>query len=352
MRLFRHVTFGVVLGIAALASAQGGKPANQVKGQGQLAGAAVEFGTVYSLKNRFNFAILSAAYSVEPYDAYETTFPRDNEKLFVIDIAIKNAAPEDNFFDVGPLMTIVDDAGQLYEGGSYTLTSKGHEAPNFNLRPGQGLGQAALKDPLRVAFRIPAKVRIEKIMINQGRLNSSEQVLRYLLVPAPPKPAATPAVKNFAAPLPEGVRDASDPWGAKALPEGKAKLGQVCPSGVFTMAVKETEVDPDEKFNGEMAEEGRTYFVMTVTATQMVTEQNSFFELTGGDNPVYMIVDADGEKYHPIGYRKASSDEEPERTFEKGESLTYRVFFNLPKGAKPVKAKFGAGAGRVWTLDL
>ena len=43
---------------------------NQVKGQGQLVGANGEFGVTYSLKTGFNFTLLSAKYSIEPFDCY------------------------------------------------------------------------------------------------------------------------------------------------------------------------------------------------------------------------------------------------------------------------------------------
>ncbi len=61
-------------------------------------------------------------------------------------------------------MTLVDEKGQLYPGGVLALQSSGVSAPNTSLKPGQGLGQAELKDPLLWGFKIPAKVRIVNII--------------------------------------------------------------------------------------------------------------------------------------------------------------------------------------------
>ncbi|MBV9469247.1 MAG: hypothetical protein JOZ57_08365, partial [Abitibacteriaceae bacterium] len=141
----------------AIAAPQGGtqkkppapKPpaVNQVKGQQQLAGASVQFGTVYSLKNGFNFAVLAARYTLEPFVAYAPLTAKTDMKLLVLDFAIKNANPDDNFFNPEDMLTLVDDKGQLYTGGSMALSSKKADTASVTLRPGQGLGQPELKDP-------------------------------------------------------------------------------------------------------------------------------------------------------------------------------------------------------------
>jgi hypothetical protein len=45
---------------------------NQTKGQAQTAGGIGQFGAIYSLKGGFNFAILSAKYTLEPFTAYSS----------------------------------------------------------------------------------------------------------------------------------------------------------------------------------------------------------------------------------------------------------------------------------------
>src|SRR5437763_254947 len=73
-------------------------PANVVKGQKQMAGGPGVFGTVYPLNDGFNFEVIKARYSVEPYNAYETEIAKSDEKFLILTVAIKNASPEDKFF--------------------------------------------------------------------------------------------------------------------------------------------------------------------------------------------------------------------------------------------------------------
>jgi hypothetical protein len=130
------------------------------KGQGQLAGGNGIFGQVYSLKSGFNFEILSAKYSLEPYDAYSSFSSGDGKKLLILDIAIKNNQSSDNFFNDEGMFTVEDSTGQLYGSHSQRLVSLGTKGVNTNLRPGQGLGQPALHDPYEEAFQIDSKSRI------------------------------------------------------------------------------------------------------------------------------------------------------------------------------------------------
>ena len=324
---------------------------NQVKGQGQLLGVNGEFGVTYSLKSGFNFTLLSAKYSHEPFDCYGAACAQTDSKLLIIDFAIKNAQPQDNFFNTDTLITVADDKGQLIHGAVYRLESKDAEIVDFTLRPGQGLGQKELKDPLRMAISIPGKAVITKIMINFGRLKTNEEVVRYLLV-APPKQGVQPTNKNFISPLPELVRDPSDPYGAKMLPEGKAAIGTAYPSSFFNLRLDGVATPAGAVYDGEPAEEGKQFFVATLTAKSLCTAELSMFEVSGGDEPLYEVTDTDGERYRPRGFRKTKADEWPDRAFRKGEEYTFRVFFSLPKDAKPKQIVFGVGLGRKWLVPL
>src|SRR5207253_752830 len=111
---------------------------------------------------------------------------------------------------------------------------KGDADNSFTLRPGQGLGQPELKDPLRVAFSIPMKARITKIMVNKARLGKNEEVLRYYVAGATKEEAGEPGdPKNVIAALPEGVKDPADKSGAVPLEEGKGSMGAYLTSGSF-----------------------------------------------------------------------------------------------------------------------
>src|SRR5436309_5337400 len=90
-------------GAAAAAPAPKPTPARPapvpVKGQGQLAGGNGQFGTVMSLDNGFNFEILSARYTLEPFVGSAPLTAGTDQKLLILEIAIKNARKDDNWFN-------------------------------------------------------------------------------------------------------------------------------------------------------------------------------------------------------------------------------------------------------------
>ncbi|MBI5707808.1 MAG: hypothetical protein HZC36_12560 [Armatimonadetes bacterium] len=324
---------------------------NDVKGQGQLVGINGDFGAIYSLKNGFNVAILSARYTVEPFDCYALPVLQGDQKFVVLDIAVKNAKPEDNFLDTSGFIKVIDTTGKIYDSTNYRLESKGAEAPDTTLRPGQGLGQKELKDPFRVAFPVDAKAVINKIMINQGRLNTNEQVVRFMMS-EPPKPDATTKPKNFIAALPDGVRESGDAWGAIAMAEGKGAIGVSVPSGAFGLKLESLAASDAAKFNGEPPAEGKKFWVATFVVTGLVTQNLTMYEVTGGDQPSFELSDADGERYKPLGYRKAKADEEPEHEFRKGDQYTFRVLFEVPADAKFKKFVYGTWNSQKWAVHL
>lgn len=335
-----------------VASSQAGTQDPAVKGQKQIAGGGGEFGTTYSLKNGFNFAIVGARYSIDPFDAYSRVIPTKDEKLLILDIAVKNAQSEDAYFNIDSLFTLVDDKGQTYPGGSLMLESKGNKESGYTLRPGQGLGQPALKDPLHVAFNLPQTAKIAKIMVNVGRLNTSEEAIRYLLV-APPKPKAKATSPNWVAPLPDSVRTASDEYGAVALAEGKATLKSPVVSGQFRLSLDAIDSPADVQYNGEGPSDGKRFVVLTITATNIVTGDAPMFDAEGGGDTPYYVKDTDGETYAPRGFRKLKTDEDPDHAFVQGGGpYTFRAFFEVPKDAKIAKAAIGAANGRVWAYEV
>ncbi len=328
--------------------------ANQVKGQAQLAGQNGQFGTVYSLQSGFNFAVLSARYSVDPLPAYNTMTAGTDEKLLVLDFAIKNAKPEDNWFNLDDLFTIVDDKGQLYSEARAALTSKGFVAPDMTLRPGQGMGQPDQKDPLRVAVRIPAKVRVVKVMVNQGRLGRpDEKVIRYYVAGATKAEAGEDGdPKNTIAALPDGVRDPADASGAVALDEGKGTPGAAFPSGGFSLRLDGLAYTTEALLEDKPLEEGKRFAVATVTAKCLTAADATMFEVEGGDGPLYEITDADGERYQPAGYLKAKQNENAEHTWKVGDQYTFRVVFTVPTQAPAKKLILGTGGSRKWAYDV
>lgn len=325
---------------------------NDVKGQEALKGVAGEFGTTYTLSNSFNFNLISASYSLEPANAYEIAQCDPATKLLVLTVALKNASSQDNFASPGDWFTLVDDKQQQYTGGSVWLESKGRAENSFTLRPSQGIGQLDLKDSLRIAFKVPGNAKIDKIMVNMGRLNHpDEQAIRYSLVAPPDNDGAK--VKNYISPLPSESRDPNGPWGAILLNEGKGKVGVAFPSGLFSIRLDSLEAAADGTlFNGNPPDDGKKYWIGIFTVKSLVDTDLSMFDVYGGDFPTYQLTDADGEQYKAIGFRKKSSDEESTRTFKKGDEYSFRVFFVLPKDVKPKHLSYGTGNSTKWGVDL
>jgi len=324
-----------------------------VKGQGQLAGGNGQFGAIYSLQNGFNFTILSARYTLEPFIAYETLMAGADQKLLILDIAVKNARKEDNWLNIEGMFTLVDDKGQLYPGGNLALQSRGSTDASLTLRPGQGAGQPELKDPLRVGFAIPANARIVKIMLNRPRLGKQEEVVRYFIAGASQAEAGEAGdPHNSIAPLPEEARDPTDPSGAVALEEGKGTPGAYLASGYFDIRLDGFAYSSEPLLGGNAPDEGKKYAVATVTVKNLTNTNLSMFDVTGGDQPLYEISDSDGEREKPAGYRKAKRDEDPEHEFKHGDEYTFRVIFTLPKDTTAKKLVLGAGRAHKWAFDV
>jgi len=357
------LTYSILASLAAAAASAAppakkpaAKPAppNTVKGQGQIAGSAGRFGTVYSLKNGFNFEVISAKYSIEPYNAYNQLVAGTDEKLFILEFAIKNATKMDQFFSTDGLFTAVDQGGQLYPDSSLHLKSKGAADPAITLRPGQGAGQPALNDTLRVAWIVPAKSRIVKVMVNNGRLGTSEEAIRYFLAGATKAEAGEAGdPKNVVAPLPEEVRDPADPSGASALPEGKGKAGVFVPSRQFHLRLDGFTYTGDALMGEGTPAEGKRFAVATITAKSMVNGDTSIFDVIGGDTPLYEITDSQGEQHKPVAYYKAMRNEDADKAFKLGDEYQLRVIFEVPKDAAARKLILGAaGGGRKWAYDV
>ena len=332
------------------------KPApNQSKGQKQLAGGDGAFGTVYSLKDGFNFEVLSARYTVEPLVAHESVKAGPDEKLMVLDVAVKNAGPSDNSLNPDAYLTLVDAQGGLYTSrtADMVLASRNNEDGNLNLRPGQGLGQPERHDPLRFGLVLPAKARIVKIMVNQGRLNSSEKVLRYFVAGATAAEAGKAGdPRNVISALPDNVRDPSDPAGATALDSGKGTAGVFLPSGSFALRLDSLGYTSDPILDRGVPEDGKKYAVATITVKNLTPSPQTMNDFTAGDPAPCALTDSDGETDKSMGFLKARSNEVPEHDFKQGEEYTFRVVFSLAKGATAKTILLRTGGYRTWTFPV
>lgn len=317
---------------------------NDIKGQAQLKGINGVFGTVYSLKDGFNYAILRARYTVDPVRSANPVNALMDQKILVVEFSVKNATPRDNYLSPEEAFGAVDDKGQIFEAVGISLESKGASAGAFDLKPGQGLGQAELKDPLCITFLVPGNAKIDKLIIAKGRLNTDEEVIRFPIVVANPKKED----KNVIAPLPENVRGA-DATGAVALAAGKLQKGSWVSSGPFGLLLEDLKVTGDP-LGGAPPEDGQAYVVATVIAKNLSGQDVSFFDLMGGDAPSHEVLDADGERYRPIHFYKASKDEDADKEFKPGDEYKFRIVFQVPKDAKLKTLTLGAASFRKWSM--
>ncbi len=207
----KPVYFGLILAAITCASSNSALAAPPTQGQSQLAGGPCKFGTIYTMKENYNFVIYSAHYTLEPLSFNKNgVVPTTDEKILVVDIACKNVAPVDHAVNTEGMFTAVDSTGQLYTYFDMVRDSLGSKAFDGMLRPGQGFGQPELKDGVHAAFRIPAKARIVKIMVNKGRklVKPDEDVMRYYIAGATKAEAGADGdPKNVIAPLPANVAD-------------------------------------------------------------------------------------------------------------------------------------------------
>lgn len=333
------------------------KPTNAIKGQGQLAGGDGVFGTVYSMQDGFNEEILGGKYSVDSVAGYGGYIHPDADgKLLVLQVAMKNAKPTDNWSG-GWQMSAFDQNGQKYDLSVTKLTSDGGKGFSHNLKPGQGLGQPALHDPLLAFFKVPNNARIVKIFINQPRLNKKEDVLRFYIAGATAAEAGKAGdPKNVIAPLPDYARDKSDPSGATALADnigGKPGSGRVCSAGPYNMTLDSFGDAPaGTKFNGQAPDDGKKFVVAAVTLHNISADEAGMFDF---DGQTVQLTDSDDDTYSMLGISKKDSDDEvPEdHKIQPDAQYSLRIFWSVPSDAKLKKLTIQPPYGnRPWDFDL
>ena len=296
-----------------------------------------------------NFQIIRAAYTVDPMICYAGICATRKTKLVVIDFAVKNASK--NEMSIGGdanYMTLVDESGNQYATGSgcVELASKGGEEFYTNLKPGQGLGQEGLNNPLRVVYEVPFTAKITKIFVNYGRLGKQENVLRFLMAGTDPAADA----KNVIAPLPAGVADPADKSGATAMAVGEGKLNSWYSSGLWAYKVTNVSETSEALGEGKAPGDGKKFVIATVTVKRLGHRPESVWYTKSDD---CIVKDADGEKTILSMFLKASSPETVRDDFQlnRGEEMTIRFVFEVSKTAT-IKSLSLAGQGYPWTFDL
>jgi len=356
MRIRTIVTGAVVAAYIAgnaVAGAQVKKPpVNQTKGQAQTAGGVGQFGVTYSLKSGFNFTILSAKYTLDPFTAYESLSARDGQKMLVLDVAIKNINPSDNYFNTDALFAAYDETGAVYH-PQMTLQSSGVKGWPSTLKPGQGLGQPALHNPLQVGFMIPDKARIVKVMLNTPLLLQKVDMVRYYIAGATKEEAGEAGnPKNIIAPLPDYAKDAKDKSGAVALDEAAGTTGVYLPSGSFALRLDSFKLSAD-LIKGYVISADKQFAIATITAKYLgYDDRITMFHVIGGDFPSFQITNSEGDRSKPIAYLKAARDEEVDHTFQNGDEYQFRLIFTLPKEDTVKKLVLGSGQSHKFAYDV
>jgi hypothetical protein len=327
------------------------------RSQGQLQGGDGVFGSVYTLNSGWNFTILKARYTVDPYLSYEGAFPEPDSKLLILSLAVKNSDPSDKFFG-GPEFQAFDEEGHDYPGVDYRLSSLGSKQNSFSLKPGQGMGQTPDKDELTIAFKVPGKARISKIILKDGRkFVKDEKVVRYFIanVATKDRDGDVGNLKNAVAPLADFMRDPADKLGAVALVTPPTKLGTAVPTGYYAVSIDSVSLSSTEKCKDQLPADGKQYAIVTMTVKNNWSKEMGLFDL--GSDGTTVLKDADGEKYAVIDgsdKRKAKRDEAvvSDLVLQPGESYTFRHFFEVPKDVKLKSVTFGQGNSRKYMIDL
>lgn len=327
------------------------------RAQGQLQGGDGVFGAIYTLNSGWNFTILRARYTLDPYLSYDGVFPEPDGKLLILSLAIKNSDPTDKFFG-GPEFQAFDEDGHEYPSSDYRLASEGSKQNSFNLKPGQGIGQTPDKDEFAIAFHVPGKARISKIILKDGRkFVKDEKVVRYFIsdVATKDRDGQPGNPKNAIAPLPNYIRDPADKLGATALTEPATNLGTAVPTGYYTVSIDSVTLSSTEKCKDQLPADGKQYAIVTMTVKNIWSKEMGLFDLLSDSTTV--LKDADGEKYATIegsGRRKTKRDEPlaDGLTIPPGEMYTFRHFFEVPKDVKLKSVSFGQGNSRKYHVDL
>ncbi len=335
-------------------------PPNTSKGQTQVNGGNGQFGVIYTLKNKINFTILSAKYQVTPYPCYSKLYSTDKDKLLILQIAVKNVSTDDNFIgDFGGMISAFDDKQGKYDVGSgeMNLASVGEDSPQTNLKPGQGLGQTGLNDPLSVAIVVNRDAHIVKLILNQGREGRDEDVVRYYMSDATAENAgAAGDPANIIAPLPDWARDPNDKTGS-VVPEvmngGKPGAGVLAVSTNYGATLDSFAYAPaDAQFNGNPADDGKRYAVATITLKNVSMVDATVYDAV--DTSSTVLTDADGDHYNIVYTRKAHADEDPasDHVIKPGMTYTIRHVFMVPKPVQVKTYTYLAASGHSWIFDV
>jgi len=320
---------------AAAAPTTTKKPAVGVRGATQMAGADGVFGQTYTLKSGFNYTVVSAEYSVTRSNAYDCTVPKAEEKVVLLHVRIKNSAADDSYFDDNAHgWTAVDGDGEDHAGGTdYGRTTTG-KAIVPTLKPGQGY------DDVFTSILVPSKGPIVKLILNNGRMGTTDDVIRFNIGTG----------KNVIAPLPNFVCDPGDTSNVTALMDVPGKVGAFYPMGTFDVRFDSFQFS-DGPVDGNNADEGKRFMIATATLRYLGNTD---------DAAIYpslfttKVTNSDGDDLQFDGGMKADKDEDvpSDKRIHAGDMYTIRFYGQLPTTTTLKTFTISEGDSRRYVYDI
>ncbi len=128
------------------------------------------------------------------------------------------------------------------------------------------------------------------------------------------------------------------------------ELNQELPTQKFHLKLNSA-VFTSDPVTGDAPASGKRYVVLNVTIKLAIDSESDAGYAQGGTDTNWQLQDTDGERYRPLRFIKASSAENAEHNFQKGDEYTFRAVFLVPTTAMIKKVVVGGLNARKWAFD-
>jgi hypothetical protein len=195
------------------------------KGTIEMAGGRLEFSQTYTYSDGgspLNLTILDAEYLPGRFSlsAGGILNADVDHKLVLVHYRLKNAGTSDLYVSSGFLFQAIDDNGNTIADSGQRRESE-TSTLGATLKPGQGI------DDLEDCIIVPSQGPVTKLILQMGRMGTSDQVTRFDLGTAP----------NVIKPLTAPYADPADPKGTTLASKINATMGTVYQAGVLDMTL-------------------------------------------------------------------------------------------------------------------
>ena len=291
-----------------------------------MAGGVGLFGTTYTIANSggyiYNMTIKSAEYSIERFNLSPESaiIPKADEKLLILHLAIQNPKKDDSYISGSAVSFSTVGLDDITRNTCSPLRRASAKAElNDTLKPGQKFPEDIL-----VALTVPAVGQVPKLILNMGRLGTSDSVIRFALGKG----------SNVVKPLPAPYADPTDTAGATALAVAPAKIGVSYATGHNDIDVTSIAYVPGP-IGEQAAGDGNQFLVAT-----MIVTSKRWSSIYTKDFISAKLTTDDDEKTDKFILLKGKRDEAYEgRQLDTGDTMTVRIAFAIPTKAKGTKLK-------------